>query len=73
MKRYSFVLLALLAVVAAWTVSQRRTETRVSAQQAQNLNVPKIAFESVPDYFKYPATMNQARFWAWPSTPKVTW
>src|SRR5437762_13740535 len=33
-------------------------EVGVSAQPAQSLDVPKIPFDSVPDYFKYPATMN---------------
>jgi hypothetical protein len=57
-KRYSLILLVLLALVAAGTAWRPLVGTSVSAQQIQNLDVPKIAFESVPDYFKYPATMN---------------
>ena len=46
----------------AWAAARQvRPETPLSAQAAQasqNLNVPKIPFDSVPDYLKYPATMN---------------
>ena len=58
MKRDALIplaLLALIAVVVAWRLP---AGTGVSAQQTQNLNVPKIPFESVPDYLNNPATMN---------------
>jgi len=56
-KRFSIVLLpfvaALVLVAAWWTVSA----PLVSAQQPL-VNPPRIAFDSVPDYFKYPPDMN---------------
>ena len=60
MKRWLFGLLAL--VIAALLQSVRMgSVTLVPAQQPQqiqNTNVPRIPFESVPDYFKYSAQMN---------------
>ena len=58
MKRHPLILFVLLAPAAAGIAGRLLVGTGVSAQQTQNLNVPKIAFESVTDYFKYPATMN---------------
>ena len=49
MKRWSIALSVLAALVAS---------ASLSAQQAQSANVPKIRFESVPDFLKYPADMN---------------
>ena len=57
MKRSSIVLLpfvAVLVLVVAWSMAGAQ---RVSAQQPL-VNPPRIPFDSVPDYFKYPATMN---------------
>ena len=58
MKRLVIVLFVLVSLLGALVVSRGLGGAQVSAQQAQPINVPKIPFESVPDYFKYPATMN---------------
>ena len=61
MKRFLIVLSALVAAFAAPTSARVRPEAPEPAQAAPvqpNMNVPKIPFDSVPDYFKYPATMN---------------
>ena len=57
-KRLAIVLFVLVALLGAFVVSSGPGGAQVSAQQGQPVNVPKIPFESVPDYFKYPATMN---------------
>jgi len=65
-KRLVIVLFVLIALIGTFTASRTPGsgaalmpgEVRVSAQQTQNLTVPKIPFDSVPDYFKYPPTMN---------------
>src|SRR6185503_5417049 len=56
-KRLVIVLSVLVGLLGALVVSWD-PGAQVSAQQGQTVNVPKIPFESVPDYFKYPATMN---------------
>ena len=58
MKRLVIVLFVLASLLGALVVSRGPGGAQVSAQQGQPINVPKIPFESVPDYFKYPATMN---------------
>jgi hypothetical protein len=69
MKRFGYLLLVILAGIvithSGWIVHRLHGpgETAVLAQSAppappvQN-NVPLIPFDSVPDYLKYPATMN---------------
>src|SRR5712691_6245488 len=57
-KRLVIVTFVLVALVGAFAVSRTPGEALLSAQQPQSVTVPKIPFESVPDYFKYPATMN---------------
>ena len=60
MKRWSLGLIAL--VIAALLPSEFMGSvplvTAQQPQQIQNPNVPRIPFESVPDYFKYSAQMN---------------
>ena len=58
MKRLVIVMFVLVALVGAFAVSRTPGESSLSAQQPQTVTVPRIPFESVPDYFKYPATMN---------------
>src|SRR5882724_1167543 len=57
-KRLVIVLFVLIALIGTFTAALTPGEVQVSAQQTRNLNVPKIPFDSVPDYFKYPPTMN---------------
>src|SRR5260370_2116292 len=57
-KRHVVVPFVLVALIAALTVALVPGQALVSAQQPQTVDVPKIPFESVPDYFKYPATMH---------------
>jgi hypothetical protein len=56
-KRHVVVPLVLVALIAALTALVPG-QAQVSAQQSQTIDVPKIPFESAPDYFKYSATMN---------------
>ena len=58
MKRLVIVTFVLVALLGAFAVSRTPGEAPLSAQQPQTVTVPRIPFESVPDYFKYPATMN---------------
>jgi hypothetical protein len=59
-KRWSLGLIALL--IAALLQSARMGSVTLAPEppppQIQNPNVPRIPFESVPDYFKYSAQMN---------------
>jgi hypothetical protein len=57
-KRLVIVTFVLVALVGAFAISRTPGEAALSGQQPQTVTVPKIPFESVPDYFKYPATMN---------------
>ena len=57
MKRWSLGLVG-LSIAALLQSPRTPLVTLASAQQAQNANVPRIPFESVPDYFKYSAQMN---------------
>jgi len=58
MKRLVIPLVVLVALVGAFAVSQTPGEARLSAQQPQTAAVPKIPFESVPNYLKHSADMN---------------
>ena len=58
MKRHSRALPVLFVLAAVAAAARLVAGAGESPQPAPNPNVPKIAFESVADYFKYPATMN---------------
>ena len=58
MKRLLIVSCALVGAFALAAVPRVQPETPLTAQGMQNPNVPKIPFESVPNYFKYSADMN---------------
>jgi len=57
-KRLVIVTFVLVTLVGAFAVSRTPGGARLSAQQPPTVTVPRIPFESVPDYFKYPPTMN---------------
>jgi hypothetical protein len=57
-KRLLITLPAIALAVAASASFSWLSGSEVTAQQGQTQNVPKIPFESVPNYFKYSADMN---------------
>jgi hypothetical protein len=58
MKRCSPIVFALVALLGVLVVAHAPGAAQGSAQPMQNLNVPKIPFESVPDPLKYSSDMN---------------
>jgi hypothetical protein len=57
-KRFFITVPAAIAVGVWLAAVPMLREVPVAAQQPEPLNVPKIPFDSMPDYFKYPNTMN---------------
>jgi len=58
MKRLCISLPAIVVAAAVSASFSLLSDTPITAQQNQNSNVPKIPFDSVPNYFKYSADMN---------------